>query len=1178
MEMHYYLNVYRDNWDRAFAINKTTQDQLALFDRYLRNSINALKSKGEIEAKWEKVETLNLAELRIIGGIYRYIKQTVIEIKGNKKGYYRIKLEGEPDFDEKLKYKIGDRKGEIDVDKDMFEEGLVHIEGIDTVKFDAVIWGFSTPELSPAWCQFEDNTMLYDPQNDTAYKIISIDNDSIIVSGNLPADTRLQYKGMEVSFSKKSDNAFPVKNVNILHDDARETVFYSEKRLGNIRGVEEIKNKEKDFIKTDSMFLDADNTKKLKFELTDNSRGKTIVLANKDDYGKMVYSEGLRFEVIEPNKNNADNYKIRLIEVDNNDDADNELLTLSPLRYFFDEKVNIKDDQDNEYSLDRKNSDKDEMLVVLKRKATKEEQLKGKRWEYVCHPPEGSILKVKIDLTQLERQRSAIYKLKKMPHADHEAIIRLFEKREKATWYPPKQVPENNITEWFVLKDEKRSGCDEQRHFVKIALATNDFAVLEGPPGSGKTTTILELICQLVRRGKRILLCGSTHVSIDNVLQRLIELRDGHRLLDQVDILPVRVGREEKGDEKIAEFKIDNLIGKDGTKEIKDQKKKLLLDAANLVCGTTTGIIGAYPKFKNLTKKDGKPVVPEFDFMIIDESSKTTFQEFLVPALHAKRWILAGDVMQLSPYTEKENVEFNFETISVDGEELGENIQRAVLYLERIRTYLGEKDYGTKNKYPNRFIVPCPQGLIISMAQELLSGRIDKFPDDTIFACITSEELPIKDTQQENEEERRLFSLILFRTPDNVKFLELTTANVILVETAIMDLIQKNLPATHAILGKQDWETMQHAFCHNIHRHRFDLDINRKQYNDGFEISKEFNKELKEGKSWASEIAWRMDRENQLRLAKGDKARRNLDRYSKEIDEYTPFSVDKDKFKEERNSIASMVFPSVLGSLVMGIRGRKTKSESTMSEGFKKEDLEKRKITLRFQHRMHPDISEFPRIRYYQESDALLDLESPRHIRESRNWDYARYSRRSIWVNVDGLSRGGRNVYEVEAMMHHLREFFKYATLHKPPEGKKKWEVACLAFYNRQVDMIGEGDRNVKGKLIEGLQSLPGMGKKKSRFEYTGESPGAYPVSIRLCSVDSIQGDEADIVFLSMSRTDRVGFLDNPNRLNVAITRARFQLVIFGKYDFFSGPKSSDDLKELAEAHKNSVEEWRVPR
>jgi len=126
--------------------------------------------------------------------------------------------------------------------------------------------------------------------------------------------------------------------------------------------------------------------------------------------------------------------------------------------------------------------------------------------------------------------------------------------------------------------------------------------------------------------------------------------------------------------------------------------------------------------------------------------------------------------------------------------------------------------------------------------------------------------------------------------------------------------------------------------------------------------------------------------------------------------------------------------------------------------------------------------------------------------------------------------------------------------------------------------MIGEGDRNVKGKLIEGLQSLPGMGKKKSRFEYTGESPGAYPVSIRLCSVDSIQGDEADIVFLSMSRTDRVGFLDNPNRLNVAITRARFQLVIFGKYDFFSGPKSSDDLKELAEAHKNSVEEWRVPR
>ena len=39
--------------------------------------------------------------------------------------------------------------------------------------------------------------------------------------------------------------------------------------------------------------------------------------------------------------------------------------------------------------------------------------------------------------------------------------------------------------------------------------------------------------------------------------------------------------------------------------------------------------------------------------LIVDEASKTTFQEFLVPALWAKRWVLVGDPRQLSPYADE---------------------------------------------------------------------------------------------------------------------------------------------------------------------------------------------------------------------------------------------------------------------------------------------------------------------------------------------------------------------------------------------------------------------------------------------------------------------------------------------------------------------------------------------
>jgi superfamily I DNA and/or RNA helicase len=48
-----------------------------------------------------------------------------------------------------------------------------------------------------------------------------------------------------------------------------------------------------------------------------------------------------------------------------------------------------------------------------------------------------------------------------------------------------------------------------------------------------------------------------------------------------------------------------------------------------------------------------------------------------------------------------------------------------------------------------------------------------------------------------------------------------------------------------------------------------------------------------------------------------------------------------------------------------------------------------------------------------------------------------------------------------------------------------------------------------------------------------------------------------------MMNTKKDGFLDSPNRLNVAITRARYQLVIVGYADYYANRSRSDDLKAL---------------
>ncbi|KAF9111646.1 hypothetical protein BGX27_004626 [Mortierella sp. AM989] len=80
-----------------------------------------------------------------------------------------------------------------------------------------------------------------------------------------------------------------------------------------------------------------------------------------------------------------------------------------------------------------------------------------------------------------------------------------------------------------------------QREAVRFALAAEQVALIHGPPGTGKTFTLVELIRQLVLQKKRILVCGPSNISVDNLVERLATyrlniVRTGHpaRLLPSV--------------------------------------------------------------------------------------------------------------------------------------------------------------------------------------------------------------------------------------------------------------------------------------------------------------------------------------------------------------------------------------------------------------------------------------------------------------------------------------------------------------------------------------------------------------------------------------------------------------------------------------------------------------------
>lgn len=74
------------------------------------------------------------------------------------------------------------------------------------------------------------------------------------------------------------------------------------------------------------------------------------------------------------------------------------------------------------------------------------------------------------------------------------------------------------------------------------------------------------------------------------------------------------------------------------------------------------------------------------------------------------------------------------------------------------------------------------------------------------------------------------------------------------------------------------------------------------------------------------------------------------------------------------------------------------------------------------------------------------------------------------------------------------------------------------------------------------------MKKTKYLIFRDGERTNEQKSRVEVHTIDSAQGLENDIVIMSVVKTRGVGFLSNPQRLNVALTRAKKALFICGNF------------------------------
>ncbi|CAM9744014.1 unnamed protein product [Discosporangium mesarthrocarpum] len=106
-------------------------------------------------------------------------------------------------------------------------------------------------------------------------------------------------------------------------------------------------------------------------------------------------------------------------------------------------------------------------------------------------------------------------------------------------------------------------------------------------------------------------------------------------------------------------------------------------------------------------------------------------------------------------------------------------------------------------------------------------------------------------------------------------------------------------------------------------------------------------------------------------------------------------------------------------------------------------------------------------------------------------------------------------------------------------------QVGVICLYKAQV---GEVRRQLESLSMAPRSSVPVRKTGAEGSEGTAGPRVGFPRDVQVVStVDAFQGAEKDVIILASTRTERLGFIVSPQRLCVALTRARHHLIVIGE-------------------------------
>ena len=201
-----------------------------------------------------------------------------------------------------------------------------------------------------------------------------------------------------------------------------------------------------------------------------------------------------------------------------------------------------------------------------------------------------------------------------------------------------------------------------QQEAVNEALRAKDVAIVHGPPGTGKTTTLVETVYEILRRENQVMVCAQSNMAVDWISEKIADrginvLRIGNptRVNDKMlsftyerrfEAHPdypqlwalrraIRQLYSQRGDAEKRHQKIARL--RDRATEIELSIHEQLLSSARVIACTLAGAANRILDNQH------------YHTLVVDEAAQALEAAVWIPLQKADRLILAGDHRQLPP-------------------------------------------------------------------------------------------------------------------------------------------------------------------------------------------------------------------------------------------------------------------------------------------------------------------------------------------------------------------------------------------------------------------------------------------------------------------------------------------------------------------------------------------------